>query len=152
MYLQVEPAGFFMYTVRMAFNRDAPDSEDGEIREYLVQHGLEPRYQWEADLDGRNCEWMQFGGCYLGSHLQGIGQIQRRAVEVELLTEGINTYLDESAEGAADLSGEAREELVAALVAEFQRDENFAPDEQGQLTASLDREELAEATRRLLAA
>ncbi len=152
MFTKVEPAGFFMYTVQMAFDPLSPDAEDAEIREYLVQHELEPRYQWEAEFDGRNCEWMQFGGCYLGKHLQGIGQIQRKAVEVELLTEGINSYLDENAEGAADLSGEARDNLVAALIAEFQRDENFSPDEQGQLTASLDREELAEATNRLLAA
>ena len=152
MFIKVEPAGFFMYTVQMAFDPASPDAEDAEIREYLAQHELEPRYQWAAEFDGRNCEWMQFGGCYLGNHLQGIGQIQRKAVEVELLIEGINSYLDENAEGAAELSGQARDNLVAALVAEFQRDENFAPDEQGQLTASLDRQELAEATNRLLAA
>ncbi len=152
MFIKVEPAGFFMYTVQMVFDQEAPDPEDTQVKEYLSQHELEPRYEWEADLEGRNCQWFQFGGCYLGNHLQGIGQIQRRAVEVELLTEEINRCLDANPGAVAGLPAAERQELVAALIAEFQRDECFAPDEQGQLTARLDHEALTEAARRLLAA
>jgi hypothetical protein len=152
MFIKVEPAGFFMYTVQMAFDQEQPDSEDAEVRGYLAEHELEPRYEWEAEMEGRNCQWLQFGGCYLGGHLQGIGQIQRQAVETELLVEEINRYVDSAPETVAALSGDARQELVAALVAEFRREESFAPDEQGRLTACLDREELAAAARRLLPA
>ena len=150
MFIKVEPAGFFMYTVQMVFDSQNPDNEDVQVKDYLSQHELEPRYQWEADFEGRNCQWLQFGGCYLGNHLQGIGQIQRQAVEVELLTEGINRYLDDNITGTAALTGQVRQDLVSALITEFQREENFAPDEQGQLTAYLDREELAQAVQRLL--
>ena len=152
MFIKVEPAGFFMYTVQMVFDLQNPDNEDAQVKDYLSQHELEPRYQWEADFEGRNCEWLQFGGCYLGNHLQGIGQIQRQAVEVELLTEGINRFLDDNSTGIAALTGQIRQDLVSTLIPEFQREENFAPDEQGQLTAYLDREELAQAVQRLLPA
>ncbi len=151
MFIKVEPAGFFMYTVQMVFDTENPDNEDAQVKDYLAQHQLEPRYQWDADFEGRSCQWLQFGGCYLGSHLQGIGQIQRQAVEVELLTEEIDRYLESNPPGLAALTGQARRELVTALVAEFQREENFAPDEQGQLTAYLDTEQLAQAVERRLA-
>ena len=140
-----------MYTVQMVFDTENPDNEDAQVKDYLAEHQLEPRYQWEADFEGRNCQWLQFGGCYLGSHLQGIGQIQRQAVEVELLTEEVDRYLDANPPGLADLTAPARQELVTALVTEFQQEENFAPDEQGQLTAYLDQEQLAQAVQRRLA-
>ena len=151
MFIKVEPAGFFMYTVQMVFDTKNPDNEDAQVKDYLAQHQLEPRYQWEADFEGRNCQWLQFGGCYLGSHLQGIGQIQRQAVEVELLTEEIDRYLEANPPEVAALTTPARNELVTALVTEFQHEENFAPDEQGQLTAYLDKEQLAQAVHRRLA-
>jgi len=34
-----------------------------------------------AFIPGRHCEVMLFGGCYLGPHLETIGQLQRQAVE-----------------------------------------------------------------------
>ena len=86
MFIKVEPAGFFMYTVQLIFDPASPDSEDQEVRDYLTDHELEPRYQYEIEEGGRPCEVLQFGGCYLGRHLQTVGQIQRHAVEVELLT------------------------------------------------------------------
>ena len=152
MFIKVEPAGFFMYTVQMAFDLENPDSEDNLVKDYLTGHELEPRYQWEADLDGRNCQWFQFGGCYLGNHLQGIGQIQRNAVEVELLTEEITRRLDSNPQQTAALTEESRQNLVTALVTELHQPEIFAPNEEGLLAVNLDQKQLSQALHRLLPA
>ena len=152
MFIKVEPAGFFMYTVQMAFDLENPDSEDNLVKDYLTGHELEPRYQWEADLDGRNCQWFQFGGCYLGNHLQGIGQIQRNAVEVELLTEEITRRLDSNPQQTDALTEESRQNLIASLVTELHQPEIFAPNEKGLLAVNLDQKQLSQALHRLLPA
>ncbi|MCI0800000.1 MAG: hypothetical protein J4O06_14570, partial [Chloroflexi bacterium] len=93
MFIKIEPAEFFMYRVILIFDMESPDSEDQEVRDYLEEHELEPRYQSTGELDQRQCEFLQFGGCYLGRHVDSIGQIQRKAVEVELLTAAIRGHL-----------------------------------------------------------
>ena len=142
MLIKVEPAGFFMYTVQMIFDVENPDAEDGTVRDYLADNELEPRYQSTGQYEGRQCEVMQFGGCYLGRHLQSVGQIQRRAVEVELLTAEVESHLTAL---AVDLPAET----VAALAADFHQESAFQPNEAGELTAVLDREAVREAAVRL---
>ena len=164
MLIKVEPAGFFMYTVQLIFDLDRPDSEDGTVRNYLTDNELEPRYQTTGEYEGRQSEVMQFGGCYLGRHLQGVGQIQRRAVEVELLTAEVENHLadlellsdragtrDGSAvESAPALSEAQRQETIAALVTDFHQESAFQANENGELAVSLDRDEVrAAALRRL---
>ena len=150
MFIKVEPAGFFMHTVKLFFDLDSPNQEDGPVREYLAEHELEPRYRWDDDLEGNRCEVLQFGGCYLGNHLQGIGQIQRNAVEVELLTAEISRHLDSVLDGQASLTEESRQAAICALVSEFQRESAFRPNEQGELTAVLEESEVREAALRVL--
>ena len=84
MFIKVEPAEFFMYRVQLIFDLNHPDSEDRPVRDYLAQHDLEPRDRSMGEVEGRHCEVMQFGGCYLGPHLEAIGTLQRQAVEEEL--------------------------------------------------------------------
>ncbi len=93
MFINVEPAGFFMYTVKLVFDLERPDTEDQAVRDYLADYKLEPRYKYETEPEARRCEVLQFGGCYLGRHLQSVGQIQRHAVEVELLTAEVESQL-----------------------------------------------------------
>ena len=150
MFIRVEPAGFSMYTIQMAFDPEHPDSEDPLVRHYLADHGLEPRHQWTGDFEGRQCQWMQFGGCYLGRHLNEIGQIQRRAVEVELLTAEIEAHLESLAWGDMAPEGERRQDAVTLLVREFHRESSFQVNDKGELTAVLDQAELDQAARRLL--
>lgn len=154
MYIKVEPAGFFMHTVKLIFDLDCPNSEDGPVREYLAEHELEPRYRWDNQLEGNRGEVLQFGGCYLGNHLQGIGQIQRNAVEVELLTAEIGRHVDSVLDGQpvlpAGLTAEGRQAAISALVNEFQRESSFQPNEQGELTAVLEEAEVLEAVRRVV--
>ena len=143
MLIKVEPAGFFMYTVQMIFDVENPDAEDGTVRDYLADNELEPRYQSTGQYEGRQCEVMQFGGCYLGRHLQSVGQIQRQAVEVELLTAEVESHLTAL---AVDLPAET----VAALAADFHQESAFQANEAGELTAVLDREAVKEAAQRIL--
>ena len=154
MYIKVEPAGFFMHTVKLIFDLDCPNPEDGPVREYLVEHQLEPRYRWDNELEGNRGEVLQFGGCYLGNHLQGIGQLQRNAVEVELLTAEISRHLDSVLEGQAPLPAlftqERRQAAILALVSEFQQESAFQPNEQGELTAVLEEAEVRQAVQRVL--
>ena len=164
MLIKVEPAGFFMYTVQLIFDLDRPDSEDGTVRDYLTDNELEPRYQTTGEYEGRQSEVMQFGGCYLGRHLQSVGQIQRRAVEVELLTAEVETHLadlellseragtrDGSAvESAPALSEAQRQETIAALVTDFHQESAFQANENGELAVSLDRDEVRAAALRML--
>ena len=124
-----------MYTVKLIFDLESPDSEDQEVREYLDEWELEPRYLSTADLDGRQCQIMQFGGCYLGKHLDRVAQIQRRAVEVELLTAEIRGHLDA---GGDPFKTVVEETAVAALVAEFHQESSFQTAENGELVAVLE--------------
>jgi len=148
--IKVEPAGFFMYTVQLCFDVGQPDPEDQEVRDYLSEHALEPRYQWENEVEGRQCQWMQFGGCYLGNHLQQVGHIQRKAVEVELLTEEIGKQFDRICFGKSEISGDRRSSIISFLVVEFQREASFQANENGELIAVLDQAELLEAAKSLL--
>jgi len=151
MFIQVEPAGFFMYTVRLIFDLDRPDSEDQQVRDYLTEHELEPRYLWTGDFEGSQGEFMQFGGCYLGRHLEGIGRIQRRALEVELLTAQIEQHLNSLPAEETVLTEEQRRVVTATLVQEFHQESAFQANENGELIAVLDDNKVSEATCRVLA-
>ena len=155
MYITVEPAGLMMHTVKLVFDPSDPAPEDQQVRDYLNEHELEPRYQWFAEiegLEGRECEIMQFGGCYLGRNLQNIGMIQRRVVEEELLTAEIQRHVD--AGNLTDLAAASepqRQDTIAALIEEFRVEESFGQSEAGELRATLDAAALLDATARVLA-
>ena len=155
MYITVEPAGLMMHTVKLVFDPSDPASEDQQVRDYLNEHELEPRYHWFAEiegLEGRECEIMQFGGCYLGRNLQNIGMIQRRVVEEELLTAEIQRHVDAgNLAELADAPESQRRDAIAALVDEFRVEESFGQDEAGELRATLDAAALLDATARALA-
>ena len=142
MYITVEPAGLMMHTVKLVFDPQEPALEDAQVRDYLARHELEPRYHWFAEIEGlagRECEIMQFGGCYLGRNLQNIGLIQRRVVETELLTAEIERHIAAGRLPALDAAGAAeRQDAVAAMLDDFRQEENFALDDANELTATLD--------------
>jgi hypothetical protein len=154
MYITVEPAGLMMHTVKLVFDPTDPAAEDEQVRDYLSEHELEPRYHWFTEiegLEGRECEIMQFGGCYLGRNLQNIGLIQRRVVEDELLTAEIERHVD--AGNLAELAGAPepqRTDTIAALIEEFRVEESFGQDEAGELRATLDATALKDASARAL--
>ena len=151
MFIKVEPAGFFMYTVQLIYDLEKPDSEDQQVRDYLVENELEPKYQGTGEYEGSNCEFMQFGGCYLGKHLEKIGGIQRRAVETEILTEEIQKHLSSAISDGLSAEDGQREGIVLRLVQEFHQDSVFQAKENGELAVSLDEKEVVEAARRIIA-
>ena len=151
MFVRVEPADFFMYKVILIFDLERPDSEDQDVRDYLTENELEAKYQSKGELDERQCEFLQFGGCYLGRHLDSIGRIQRSAVEIELLTEEIEAHLNAAPAQSLELSVEQRSEAVAALAKDFQQEESFQTDENGNLVAVLDGDTVRDAARKLAA-
>lgn len=151
MFIKIEDAGFFMYTVKLIYDLENPDSEDQQVRDYLTEYELEPKYQGTGEYEGRNCELMQFGGCYLGKHLEQIGLIQRRAVETEVLTEEIQKHLTSVFSNGLSAEDGRHDEVVQQLVQEFHQDSVFQHNENGELVASVDEGEVVEAARRLIA-
>ena len=149
MFIKVEPADFFMYRVNLIFDTENPDSEDQEVKDYLVQKELEPRYQSTGEYEGRQCEMMLFGGCYLGRHLEHIGQIQRHAVEIEILTAEIERHLSSDTSALFPISEERRQEAVAQLVQEFHQESTFQTNENGEVFVALDEDALVAAAQRL---
>ena len=137
MFIKVEPAGFFMHTVKLIFDLDNPDAEDIEVRDYLAKHQLEPRYRWDDKLDDDKAEVIQFGGCYLGNHLQDIGQIQRKAVEVELLIEALTPYVEEVLKEVESGQVSDGKCITDQLVKIFHDESYFGSNESGELTVSL---------------
>ena len=140
-----------MYRVILIFDMESPDSEDQEVRDYLEEHELEPRYQSTGELDQRQCEFLQFGGCYLGRHVDSIGQIQRKAVEVELLTAAIRGHLADTNAKDVGLTEQQRQAAVAELVPQFHQESSFQTAENGNLIAVLDGEAVRAAARHFAA-
>ena len=105
MFIKVEPAEFFMYRVILVFDLESPNSEDQNVRDYMTEWELEPKYQRVGDFEGSNSEIMQFGGCYLGRHLGKISEIQRSHVEREIIIAEIGLVLDDEGDPVEVPSG-----------------------------------------------
>ena len=150
MFIQIEPADFFMYRVNLIFDPENPTSEDKEVKDYLAENGLAPKHQGTGDYEGRRCEMMQFGSCYLGRHLERIAQIQRHAVEAEILTTEIKRHLSSPSEDPLPVPGERRQAAVAQLVKELHQESSFQTNQKGELLIALDQDAVVEAARRIM--
>ncbi len=151
MFIKVEPAEFFMYRVILVFDLENPNSEDHEVRDYMTEWELEPKYQRTGDFEGSNSDIMQFGGCYLGRHLGKISEIQRSHVEREIIISEIGRVLDDDEDPVA-IPDVQREDTLARLVQTFHQPEVFQPNDEGLLEAVLDATAVKQAARELLAA
>jgi hypothetical protein len=143
MIIRVEPKDFFMSTIFLIFIREQPESEDEEVKRYLAERGLEPKRAIETVYQERDCLVWQFGGCYLGRHLETIADIQKKYIEAEMLADEIPRLLKEGADvavqEAAERLPEARlHELVGTLVKEFHRESSFGPDAEGNVRVTLE--------------
>ena len=139
MRIRVEPKEFFMYAVFLYFNQERPDPEDAPVKAYLEEHELAPKLQGTDKKEDGEFDVMYFGGCYLGKHLKTIEDIQRAAVEKEMLTLEIRRALQESGEpSAGDTQEPPPEDAVDRLVREFLLGSSFAVDEQGYLKVILE--------------
>lgn len=139
MRIRVEPKEFFMYAVFLYFHQERPDPEDAPVKAYLEEHELIPKLQGTDKKEDGEFDVMYFGGCYLGRHLKTIEDMQRAAVEEEMLTLEIKRALHETGEpGAGDTEEAAPTELVERLVREFHQESSFGTDEQGYLRVTLE--------------
>jgi hypothetical protein len=143
MIIRVEPKDFFMSTIFLIFDREQPDPEDEEVKRYLAERSLEPRRTLETAYQERDCLVWQFGGCYLGGHLNTIADIQRKYLEEEMLAHEMPRLLKEAAavevQEAVDRLPDSRlQELVATLVKEFHQESSFAPDADGNIKVTLE--------------
>ncbi len=145
MRIRVEPKELFMYSVFLAFNPDRPDSEDEAVKAYLDQHELIPKMQGKDTVDGQEYDVMYFGGCYLGRHLEVVGDMQRMAVEKDMLDTEIERLLKNPIypairDAAEKAAGPQWQELIADLVKEFHQDSSFGADEDGYLKVTLEQD------------
>jgi hypothetical protein len=143
MIIRVEPKDFFMSTIFLIFDRQQPDPEDEEVKRYLAERSLEPRRTVETAYQERDCLVWQFGGCYLGGHLNTIADIQRKYLEEEMLAHEMPRLLKEAAavevqEAVDRLPDRRLQELVATLVKEFHQESSFAPDADGNIKVTLE--------------
>ena len=150
MFIKVEPAEFFMYRVILVFDLENPNAEDQDVRDYMTEWELDPKYQHTGDFEGSNSEIMQFGGCYLGRHLGKISEIQRGHVEREIIVAEIGMLLDDEEDPVA-VPAERREETVRQLAESFYQPDVFQPNDEGLLEAMLDAPTVRQAARDLLA-
>ena len=145
MRIRVEPKEFFMYSVFLAFNPELPDPEDEAVKSYLQEQELIPKMEGKDTVDGQEYDVMYFGGCYLGRHLEVVGDMQRTAVEKEMLATEIERLLRtptspaicRTAEKTAELQWKA---LIADLAKEFHQESSFGADEEGYLKVTLEQD------------
>jgi len=143
MRIKIEPKEFFMYSVFLAFSKEHPDREDEAIKAYLDAHELIPKAQGTDRFEDQEFEVMYFGGCYLGTHLEVISDMQRQAVERQLLTVEIERILQattapETRRVAEKTPAPQMKALVANLAQEFHQDTSFGANEAGYLKVVLE--------------
>jgi len=132
-----------MYAVFLAFSTEHPHPEDEAIKAYLDAHELIPKAQGTDTFEDQDFDVMYFGGCYLGKHLEVIRDMQRQAVEHQLLTVDIERMLQETTVPAtrrvADQTPEPQmKALIATLVQEFHQDASFGANEAGYMKVTLE--------------
>jgi len=132
-----------MYAVFLAFSKEHPDPEDEAVRAYLDAHELIPKAQGIDRLADQEFDVMYFGGCYLGKHLEVIRDMQRQAVEHQLLTVEIERILQattapETRRVAEKTPEPQMQALVTNLAQEFHQDTSFGANEAGYLQVVLE--------------
>ena len=143
MIIRVEPKDFFMSTILLLFDREHPDPEDQEVKRYLAERDLEPKRTFDTASQEQYSVVWQFGGCYLGRHLDAIADIQKKYLEAEMLAAEIPRLLKvetevEMLDMVDQLPDARRQELLDALVREFHQESSFGPDASGSVKVMLE--------------
>src|SRR5262245_52308872 len=120
MIIRVDPKDFFKSTILLLFDREHPDPEDQEVKRYLAERDLQPKRTLDAASQEQYSVIWQFGGCYLGRHLDAIADIQKKYLEAEMLADEIPRLLRadtevEMQEAVDQLPDARRQELVDTL-------------------------------------
>ena len=95
-------------------------------------------------VEGEELDVMYFGGCYLGKHLGVIEEMQRKAVEREMLAEEIEGVLRQSTDPETRRTSEAlgpgMDALVLGMAEDLHDESSFTPGDDGYLKVTLEPE------------
>ncbi len=142
MFIRVEPKDFLMFSVFFTFNKERPDLEDDQVKAYLTDHGLAPKWERDEELEGTAWRVMYFGGCYIQNHMNDIGAIHRRGVERSLLLQAIDRALRRRPSAAVQraldsLPPETIEAVTSSLAELFHVESSFDEDKQGYVVVRI---------------
>jgi hypothetical protein len=143
MIIHTEPADLLMVRYKLYFNQHRPDPEDPWVQTYLQEHGLEPRRRLEEEHDGVPYTVLHFGQCYLGRHIEAIGQLYQRGIEHTVLAQHLLQMLSEAGEAAWQSTAEpsdaaARWEVAAELAAQLHAAAHFEVTADNNLQVRID--------------
>ncbi len=127
-----------MQSITLVFDLDNVDPEDSEILEYLESNDLLPRNQFvDSYEDKDNCHVMEFGGCYMGRHLEAVAFIQRESVETELLTDFVVSHVD------FEQYPISKNKLIESLISILRSPESFVIKDNAELSVNLSEDDLS---------
>jgi hypothetical protein len=143
MIIQTEPADLLMVRYKLYFNQQHPDPEDPWVQTYLQEHGLEPRRQLKEEHDGMPYTVLHFGQCYLGRHIEAIGQLYQRGIEHTVLAQHLLQMLAEADDTAwrstvAHLDAAGQGAVAAELAAQLHAAAHFEVTAEGNLQVRVD--------------
>ena len=150
MIIQAEPADLLMVRYKLYFNQQHPDPEDPWVLEYLHQHGLEPRRQLDEEHEGIPYKVWHFGQCYLGRHIDKIGELYQRGIEHTALAQRVEQLLDAAEDSAvrmalAPLDSTARHAVTTKLATQLHATARFDVTPERDLQVSIDAGVVAQA-------
>jgi hypothetical protein len=137
MIVQTEPADLLMVRYKLYFNQHHPDPEDAWVRAYLQEHGLEPRRQLEETHDNVPYTVLHFGQCYLGRHVEALGQLYQRGIEHSALAQHIQELLT-TPDGPAPQEATAQPAMATELAAQLHATARFEVTAEGHLQVTID--------------
>jgi hypothetical protein len=154
MIIQTEPADLLMVRYKLYFNQHHPDPEDAWVHTYLQEHGLEPRRQLEETHDGVPYTVLHFGQCYLGRHVEAIGQLYQRGIEHTVLAQHVQQVLSTTddtvlRQATASLDATAQWALAAELAAQLHAVAHFEVTAEGNIQVTVDTARIAAALQSL---
>ena len=143
MIIQTEPADLLMVRYKLYFNQHQPDPEDPWVQTYLQEHGLEPRRQLAEEHDGVPYTVLHFGQCYLGRHIEAIGQLYQRGIEHTVLAQHLLQMLNDADDTALRATAElleaaARRAVAAELAAQLHAVAHFEVTAENNLQVRID--------------
>ena len=147
MIIRIEPKDWNMHTVIMFFKEEEPHPEDADIRRYLEERRLEPRRQYNTEIEGEKFEVWTYGGCYLGRHMNALADIQRAVVEREILADAIPALLADGPDADAATLAAAKSDAELSAIVETLTDvlhtpDNFGIDANGELQTTVSAEDV----------
>lgn len=143
MIIETEPSGLMMIRYKFYFSQQTPDPEDPWILAYLEDHQLEARRELQEEHAGIPYKVLHFGQCYLGRHVNALGELYQRGIEHTVLAQRLYTVLTHMEDPAVRtvtmaLDDAACQALARTLAAQLHSATQFETTEERNLRVILD--------------